>query len=120
MKDSVDLTQNRVFRNQTQRSELPWGEPIKKIVPHKKKFPWEEKEIFFSERKYPEEPPFFTGTKSEIHHKIEIYKLSQNLCCIMCGKPIKQTPWDLQQLCTECQKSIDSTIIKNKNLNIIS
>lgn len=120
MKESVDLTRNRVFRNQTQRSKLPYGEPIKKIVPHKKKFPWEEKEIIFNKRNHLEECPFFTGTKSEIQHKTENYKLTQNLCCLICGKPIKRVPWDLQPCCLECRKSIDALNRKSNNLNIIS
>lgn len=120
MKESVDLTRNRVFRDQTQRSKFPWKEPIKKIVPHKKNFPWEEKEILYFEEDDPKELPFYTGTKSEIQHKKEIYKLTQNLCCFMCGKPIKRVPWDLQPFCLECRKSIDALNRKSNNLNIIS
>lgn len=103
MKDNVDLTLNRDFRNKDINIQS-----LKKTLLNKlQKFPWSFTDNMLNTTTNYDEL-FFTGNREEREKKKEYDNYKNQTSCERCGKDLSKKRWDnYNGLCEKCISSLE-------------
>ena len=121
MKDNIDLTENRIFRSKSDRTQTDVGYDIL-LATINGKFPWSRKPLKIIESDddlgFDEEirfQPIPLGNRADRERFREISHAISVQYCDRCGAPVNIFPWDMREcLCERCKSDLEKVFgVKN-------
>ena len=123
MKNTVDLTEDRMFPDQEHLRGPSWlvGTPesfneVLRLLPITIFLPWEFDQLNYitSDEGFVDWRYRLDGSAKDYRQREEWHKADSDWYCDRCGKPIR-TPWRLDRtLCIECARQLDIDVNSKK------